>query len=138
MVGRSTFPLRAFTSARLPTQFIAMASVSDVPNLVKSVLRIDAFVAALKPAEVSLDAFNSQYLRRHSSSASTMLTSSQVSHVWDAPSEEVENLLLRARTGTVRSTELDVWLCFVGSGKPASRSGDWISWLIIVLIISSV
>ena len=29
---------------------------------------------------------------------------------------------IKARTGTVRSTKLDVWLCFVESGKLASRT----------------
>jgi hypothetical protein len=76
--------------ARLPTRF-AVASASDVPEPVKSVL--DASVAALKPAEVSLDAFNSQYLQRHASSAAAILASAKVSHVLDAPRDEVENLL---------------------------------------------
>jgi hypothetical protein len=60
--GQSSI-LRVSTSARLPTYFVAVASVSDVPELVKSIL--DASMAALKPAVVSLDAFNSQYLQRH-------------------------------------------------------------------------
>jgi len=68
-----------------------VASASDVPEPVKSVL--DASVAALKPAEVSLDAFNSQYLQRHASSAAAILASAKVSHVLDAPRDEVENLL---------------------------------------------
>jgi peptide alpha-N-acetyltransferase len=68
-----------------------VASLSDVPEPIKSVL--DASVAELKPAEVSLDVFNSQYLQRHSSSASAILASAKASRVLDAPREEVENVL---------------------------------------------
>ena len=74
--------------------------MSDVPESVKPVL--DASVAALKPAEVSLDAFNSQYLQRHSSSGAAILASAKVSRVLDAPREEVENLLFTALTEGVQ------------------------------------
>lgn len=72
-------------------RIVAVASLSDVPEPIKSVL--DASVAELKPAEVSLDVFNSQYLQRHSSSASAILASAKASRVLDAPREEVENVL---------------------------------------------
>ena len=75
--------LRASTSARLPMRFVAVASLRDVLEPFKSIL--DASMAALKPAEVSPDAFNSQSLPRHSSSAPAILTSTKVSHVLDAP-----------------------------------------------------
>ena len=73
------------------------------PRVSQVFLRVGAFVAALKPGpEVSLDAFNSQYLQRHSSSAPTMLIPAKVSHVWDAPSEEVENLLFTTLTDGIQ------------------------------------
>ena len=100
--GRSS----AFLSARLPTRFV-VASVSDVPEPVKSVL--DASVAALKPAEVSLDAFNSQYLQRHSSSAPAILASAKVSRDLDAPRDEVENLLF---TTLADGVQLGLEVCF--------------------------
>lgn len=71
--------------------FAAVASVSDVLESIKPVL--DESVAVLKPAEVSLDAFNSQYLQHHSSSALAVLASAKVSYILDAPMEEVESLL---------------------------------------------
>lgn len=67
--------LRAFTSARLPMRFVPVASVGDLPQLSMSRLSL--------LAEVLLDAFNSQYLHRYSSSAPVILT--KVSHVLDAP-----------------------------------------------------
>lgn len=86
---------RGFTPACLfflpKAIFAVVASVSDVLEPIKSVL--DESVAALKPAEVSLDAFNSQYLQHHSSSASAVLASAKVSHILDAPREEVESVL---------------------------------------------
>jgi len=73
---------------------------SDVPERVKSVL--EESVAALKPAEISLDAFNSQYLQRHSSSAPAILASAKVSQVLGAPREEVEALLFTTLTDGVQ------------------------------------
>ncbi|KAG6379644.1 NMDA receptor-regulated protein 1-domain-containing protein [Boletus reticuloceps] len=77
-----------------------VASVSDVPEPVKSVL--DASVAGLKPVEVSLEVFNSQYLQRHSLSASGILASAKVSQMLDTPREEVENLLFTTLTDGVQ------------------------------------
>jgi hypothetical protein len=77
-----------------------VASVSNVPEPVKSAL--DASVAALKPAEVSLDVFNSQYLQHHSSSAPAIFASAKVSRILDAPREEVENLLFTTLTEGVQ------------------------------------
>lgn len=94
--GRSSLP----TSGRLPMRLVAAASANDVPEPVKSVL--DASVAALKPAEVSLDVFNSQYLQRHSSSAPAILASAKAVHLLDAPREEVENLLFTTLTDGVQ------------------------------------
>lgn len=71
-----------------------------MPERVRSVLE-DA-VAALKPAEISLDAFNSQYLQRHSSSAPAILASAKVSQVLGAAREEVEELLFTTLTDGVR------------------------------------
>jgi len=76
------------------------ASVSDVPEPVKSVL--DASVAALMPAEVSLEVFNSQYLQRHSLSGSAILASAKVSQMLDTPREEVETLLFTTLTDGVQ------------------------------------
>lgn len=81
-------------------RLVAAASANDVPEPVKSVL--DASVAALKPAEVSLDVFNSQYLQRHSSSAPAILASAKAVHLLDAPREEVENLLFTTLTDGVQ------------------------------------
>ncbi|KAF8550148.1 N-terminal acetyltransferase A, auxiliary subunit [Imleria badia] len=72
----------------------------NVPEPVKSAL--DASVAALKPAEVSLDVFNSQYLQHHSSSAPAIFASAKASHILDAPREEVENLLFTMLTEGVQ------------------------------------
>lgn len=86
-----------------------MASLSDVPEQIKSVL--DESVAALKPAEVTLDTFNSQYLQRDASSAAAILGSAKVLRILDAPTEEVESLLFTTLKDDVR-LRLEVRRCF--------------------------
>ncbi|KAH0834787.1 NMDA receptor-regulated protein 1-domain-containing protein [Lanmaoa asiatica] len=77
-----------------------VASMNDISEPIKSVL--DESMAVLKPAQVSLDAFNSQYLQHHSSSALAILASARVSDMLDAPREEVENLLFTTLTDGVQ------------------------------------
>ncbi|KAG9311775.1 NMDA receptor-regulated protein 1-domain-containing protein [Chiua virens] len=79
----------------------AVASLGDdLSEMVKSVL--DEAVAVMKPAEVSLDAFNSQYLQRHSFSGPGILASAKASRALDGPREEVENLVFTALGEGVR------------------------------------
>ena len=73
----------------------AGAACPGVPGL----LVLDASTAARK---TSLDAFNSQYLPRYSSSAPAILTSAKVSLVLDAPREAVWNLLFATLTDGIQ------------------------------------
>jgi hypothetical protein len=69
-----------------------VASLDDsVSATVKSV--VEESLAVMKPAEVTPEAFNSQYLQLHSSSPLSVLASAKVSRSLDASSDEVENLL---------------------------------------------
>lgn len=49
--------------------------------------------AKLLPDELSLETFNSHYLQRHSSGASSILAAAKVSHLLGSSQEEVDNLL---------------------------------------------
>lgn len=73
------------------TRHFAAASAVDVSEPVKSVL--DASLAEFKPVEISLDAFNSQYLQRCSLSGRAILGAAKASRLLDTPREEVEQLL---------------------------------------------
>ncbi|KAF8842021.1 N-terminal acetyltransferase A, auxiliary subunit [Paxillus ammoniavirescens] len=69
-----------------------VASLDDsVSATVKSV--VEQSLAVMKPAEVTPEVFNSQYLQLHSLSPLSVLASAKVSRSLDAPSDEVENLL---------------------------------------------
>lgn len=83
--------------------------MSDVSATVKSVL--GDTVAGMKPGEVSLDVFNSQYLQTNSSSAPAILGSAKVSQILDAPREEVENVLFTALADGVL-LRLEVRRCY--------------------------
>ncbi|TFK41639.1 NMDA receptor-regulated protein 1-domain-containing protein [Crucibulum laeve] len=48
------------------------------------------------PSEVSLETFNSQYLQRHSMSASAIIAAAQGAHKLSAPRQEVENIVFTA------------------------------------------
>lgn len=53
-------------------------------------------LAALLPAELSLETFNSQYLQRHSGSAKAILAAAKVSRKLDAPRNEIEDIAFTA------------------------------------------
>ncbi|KAF9235797.1 NMDA receptor-regulated protein 1-domain-containing protein [Melanogaster broomeanus] len=55
---------------------------------------LEESLAVMKPAEVTLEVFNSQYLQLHSSSPLAVLASAKVSRSLDSSREDVENLLL--------------------------------------------
>ncbi|KAH8116094.1 NMDA receptor-regulated protein 1a [Phellopilus nigrolimitatus] len=52
---------------------------------------ISSALSTLIPADLALDTFNSQYLQRHSTSATAALAAAQVLHRLKAPREEVES-----------------------------------------------
>lgn len=69
---------------------------------------VAAEITKLLPDEVSLEAFNSQYLQQHSSRADAVLASARVSRMLDAPREEVEASLFNALNAGV---ELKLEVC---------------------------
>lgn len=58
-------------------------------------------ILKLLPDEVSMEAFNSQYLQRHSSRADAVLAAAKVSRTLGAPREEVEASLFNALNADV-------------------------------------
>lgn len=72
-----------------------VSSVSDsIANPVKSVLH--ETLISLKPEEISLDVFTSQYLQSHSTSPSAILACAQACKFLGNPTEDVESLLFTA------------------------------------------
>ncbi|KIJ63152.1 hypothetical protein HYDPIDRAFT_93055 [Hydnomerulius pinastri MD-312] len=71
----------------------------------KSIL--DESLAVVKPAELTLEALNSQYLQLHSTSPPVILACAKVSQTLDASRNDVENILFTALGEDVKLTMKD-------------------------------
>lgn len=71
---------------------MTVSSLSDsIASSVKSVLQ--ETLTALKPEEISLDVFTSQYLQSHPTSPSVILACAQASEILGNPTKDTESLL---------------------------------------------
>ncbi|KAG6332172.1 hypothetical protein ID866_6919 [Astraeus odoratus] len=98
-------------------------AVSSLPESISSTVKmvLRETLATLKPEEVTLEAFSSQYLQLHSTSPSAILACAKAAQILGTPTEEVESLLFRSLTDDIELT-IKVWTTNISTGPRCSCS----------------